>query len=193
MERIENLKKWARERLKNLGSIDKFSLSLFLIAIILLSVFVLFPVFSVVFNAFIGPNGNIGLQNFVNLYATPSLRRGLINSIITASLTLVATSVIGIPVAYVMTRYVFRGKRVFTLLTILPLMIPPFVGALALVSMMGRNGIITNFLQDLFIWLGLNISLEGGLILPNIPCQCQGKFPIFTFFTHFSARSRNLT
>jgi iron(III) transport system permease protein len=48
-------------------------------------------------------------------------------------------------------------------------MIPPFVGALALVGMMGRNGIITNFLQDFFTWLGLNISLEGGLILPNIP------------------------
>jgi iron(III) transport system permease protein len=123
----------------------------------------------VVLNAFIEPNGEIGLQNFVNLYATPSLRRGLINSIITASLTLVATSAIGIPVAYVMTRYVFRGKKIFTLLTILPLMIPPFVGALALVGMMGRNGIITNFLQDLLMWLGLNISLEGGLILPNIP------------------------
>jgi iron(III) transport system permease protein len=115
------------------------------------------------------PNGEIGLQNFVNLYATPSFRRGLINSIITASSTLVATSAIGIPVAYVMTRYVFRGKKIFTLLTILPLMIPPFVGALALVGMMGRNGIITNFLQDLLMWLGLDISLEGGLILPNIP------------------------
>jgi iron(III) transport system permease protein len=48
-------------------------------------------------------------------------------------------------------------------------MIPPFVGALALVGMLGRNGIITNFFQQFFQWLGLNISLEGGLILPNIP------------------------
>jgi len=67
-----------------------------------------------------------------------------------------------------MTRYVFFGKKVFSLLTILPLMIPPFVGALALVGMLGRNGIITNFLQQSFLWLGLNISLEAGLILPDI-------------------------
>lgn len=168
MEKLEKLKDKLLINLKNLRSIDKFSLSLIIIAIILLSVFVLMPVFSVVFNAFIEPNGEIGLQNFANLIATPSYRRGLINSIITASLTLATTSAIGIPVAYIMTRYVFRGKKIFTLLTILPLMIPPFVGALALVGMMGRNGIITNFLQDLFMWIGLNISLEGGLILPNV-------------------------
>jgi iron(III) transport system permease protein len=81
---------------------------------------------------------------------------------------LITTSLIGIPVAYVMTRFIFRGKKLFTLLTILPLMIPPFVGALALVGMMGRNGMITNFLQDFFIVIGSNISLEEGLILPNI-------------------------
>jgi iron(III) transport system permease protein len=168
LEKQEKLKDWLLQKLKILRSIDKFSLSLIIIAIFLLSVFVLLPVFSVVFNAFIEPNGEIGLQNFVNLIATPSYRRGLINSIITASLTLATTSAIGIPVAYIMTRYVFRGKKIFTLLTILPLMIPPFVGALALVGLMGRNGIITNFLQDLFMRIGLNISLEGGLILPNI-------------------------
>jgi iron(III) transport system permease protein len=154
--------------LKNLRSIDKFSFSLFIIAVILLSIFVLLPVFTVVLNAFEEPNGEIGLQNFANLINTPSYQRGLINSIITASLTLVTTSAIGIPVAYIMTRYVFYGKKIFSLLTILPLMIPPFVGALALVGMLGRNGIITNFLQQSFLWLGFNISLEGGLILPNI-------------------------
>ena len=169
MERIENFKDWLTMNLKNLPSIDKFSLSLILIAIVLLSIFILFPVFSVVFNAFIEPSGRVGLQNFVNLIATPSYRRGLINSVITASLTLTTTTAIGVPVAYIMTRYIFRGKKIFTLLTILPLMIPPFVGALALVGMMGRNGIITNFFQDFFTWLGLNISLEDGLILPNIP------------------------
>ena len=169
MESLEGLKDWMLLRLQILRSIDKFSFFLILIAVILLSVFVLFPVFSVVLNAFIEPSGEIGFQNFVNLLATPSYRRGIINSIITASLTLATTTAIGLPVAYIMTRFVFRGKKIFTLLTILPLMIPPFVGALALVGMMGRNGIITNFLQDFFMWIGLNVSLEEGLILPNIP------------------------
>ena len=67
-----------------------------------------------------------------------------------------------------MTRYAFPGKKIFNLLTILPLMVPPFVGALALTSMLGRNGTITNFFQSFFQALGLNISLQGGLILPNI-------------------------
>jgi len=149
-------------------STDKLSLALIVISVALLSVFVLFPVFAVVINAFEEPDGEIGIQNFANLFTTPSYRRGLQNSIICASLTLATTSAIGITVAYIMTRYAFPGKKIFTLLTILPLMVPPFVGALALIGMLGRNGTITNFLHSLFQSLGLNISLEGGLILPNI-------------------------
>jgi iron(III) transport system permease protein len=168
LETIKQIKNRIFLALKNLRSVDKFSFSLIFVAVLLLTVFVLFPVFTVVINAFEEPNGNIGLQNFVNLITTPSYQRGLVNSIITAILTLITTSAIGVPVAYIMTRYFFRGKRMLSLLTILPLMIPPFVGALAIIGMLGRNGIITNFLQQSFLWLGLNVSLEGGLILPDI-------------------------
>ncbi|UCH37032.1 MAG: iron ABC transporter permease [Candidatus Bathyarchaeota archaeon] len=129
----------------------------------LLTIFIIAPIATVVFNAFEEPNGTIGFQNFINFWATPSFRRGLQNSVICAFLTLGTTSVIGIPVAYVMTRYDFPAKRLFNLLTILPLMVPPFVGALALTNMLGRNGAITNFLQS-----SLNLPLEGGLLLPNI-------------------------
>ena len=168
MGKIEGVKDRISSGFETLRSIDKLSLALVVISVTLLSIFILLPIFVVVYNAFEEPNGEIGIQNFANLFRTPSYRRGLQNSIICASLTLVTTSAIGIPVAYIMTRYTFPGKKIFTLLTILPLMVPPFVGALALTGMLGRNGTITNFLQSLFQSLGLNISLEGGLILPNI-------------------------
>jgi iron(III) transport system permease protein len=150
-------------KLTLLRSLDRFSLVMVIVLTVLLTIFIIAPIATVVFNAFEEPNGTIGFQNFINFWATPSFRRGLQNSIICAFLTLGTTSVIGIPVAYVMTRYDFPAKRLFNLLTIIPLMVPPFVGALALTGLLGRNGGITNFLQST-----LNISLEGGLLLPNI-------------------------
>ncbi len=154
---------YLQSKLTLLRSLDRFSLILILVSTALLTIFIIAPIATVVFNAFEEPNGTIGFQNFINFWATPSFRRGLQNSVICAFLTLGTTSVIGIPVAYVMTRYDFPAKRLFNLLTILPLMVPPFVGALALTNMLGRNGAITNFLQST-----LSIPLEGGLLLPNI-------------------------
>lgn len=152
-----------KSKLRSLYSLDKFSLILIIVSSVLLTVFIIAPIVTVILNAFEEPNGGIGFQNFINFWATPSFRRGLQNSLICAFLTLGTTSIIGIPVAYVMTRYEFPLKRLFNLLTILPLMVPPFVGALALTNMLGRNGAITNFLQSAF-----NLPLEGGLLLPNI-------------------------
>ena len=154
--------------LKTLRSIDRLSLILIIVSATLLLVFIFLPIFTIVYNAFEEPGGGIGLKNFENFWATPSYLRGLRNSIISAFLTLALTSAIGVPVAFVMTRYNFLGKRVFTLLTILPLMVPPFVGALAITGMLGRNGTITNFLQWLFQSWGLGVVLEGGFIQPTI-------------------------
>ena len=168
MGKIEEEKRSTFSKLKALRHVDRLSLALITVSVALLSVFILLPILTVVYNAFKEPDGGIGVQNFVNFWATPSYRRGLQNSIICAFLTLATTSAIGIPVAYIMTRYDFSGKKVFTLLTTLPLMVPPFVGALALTGVLGRNGTLTNFLQYLFKSLGLNIPLEGGLIGPNI-------------------------
>ena len=145
MRKIEALRDSTISAFKGLRSIDYMSLVFIVVTVALLSVFVFIPILTVIYNAFEEPDGGLGLKNFENFLATPSYRRGFQNSIICASLTLAMTSIIGVPVAYVMTRYSFPGKRIFSLLTILPLMVPPFVGALAITGMLGRNGTITNF------------------------------------------------
>ncbi|MGD8544956.1 MAG: iron ABC transporter permease, partial [Candidatus Bathyarchaeota archaeon] len=165
---VEEIKVLVSSAIKTISSIDRFSLVLVIVTVSLLSVFILLPIFTVIINAFEEPDGGIGTKNFENFWATPSYRRGLANSFFCAFLTLVTTSAIGIPVAYIMTRYGFPGKKIFTLLTIIPLMVPPFVGALAITGMLGRNGTITNFVNWLFYNLGLGTPFEGGFILPNI-------------------------
>jgi iron(III) transport system permease protein len=168
MNRVEEIRSSISSTFKTISSIDRFSLMLVIVTLSLLSVFIILPVFTVILNAFQEPDGGIGTENFENFWATPSYRRGLKNSLICAFLTLVTTSAIGIPIAYIMTRYNFHGKKIFTLLTILPLMVPPFVGALAITGMLGRNGTITNFFNWLFQQVGLGTPFEGGFVLPNI-------------------------
>ena len=164
----KSIKVLLKTAFKTLRTVDRLSIILIITSSVLLFTFIFLPIFTVVYNAFEEPDGGIGLKNFENFWATPSYRRGFQNSIICAFLTLALASGIGVPVAFIMTRYSFPGKKIFTLLTILPLMIPPFVGALAITGMLGRNGTITNFLQWLFQILGFNLSLDEGFIMPNI-------------------------
>jgi iron(III) transport system permease protein len=116
------------------GSIDWFSTLGFVIAIVLLSIFILGPILTVFVEAFKGETG-WGFENFL----------------------------IGLPIAYVMTRYRFPGHRLFKVLLTLPLIMPPFIGAFSMVVMLGRNGILTNLLRDI-----LGLSLAEGFVRPSL-------------------------
>jgi iron(III) transport system permease protein len=147
---------------KKSGRIDWFSSIGYVFSLTSLIIFILTPIFFVFIGVFQGEMG-WGLENFYNWWAIPSMRKGLFNALSAGFLTTIFTSIIGIPVAYIMTRYRFPGYNLLTVLLTLPLIMPPFIGAFSLVVMLGNNGIITNLLKDLF-----GMSLSKGFINPSL-------------------------
>ena len=91
------------------------------------------------------------------------MRKGLFNALKAGAITTFFTSLIGLPIAYVMTRYRFSGHKLFKVLLTLPLIMPPFIGAFSMVVMLGRNGILTNLLRDI-----LGLSLAEGFMRPSL-------------------------
>lgn len=72
------------------------------------------------------------------------------NSILMATATGVLTTLLGLAFALVATRTGFRFKKGLRLLTVLPIITPPFVIGLAVILLFGRNGTVTNLLADNF-------------------------------------------
>src|SRR5262249_62426123 len=62
--------------------------------------------------------------------------------------------VVGVPLAWVLARTSFPGRRLLRALVTLPLVLPPVVGGVALLLAFGRTGIVGRFLDD---WFGLTI------------------------------------
>jgi iron(III) transport system permease protein len=58
----------------------------------------------------------------------------------------------GLAFALIFTRTNFRAKRLLRVLTILPIITPPFVIGLALILLFGRSGTVTEFFADAFGW-----------------------------------------
>ena len=78
-------------------------------------------------------------------------------SLWTASVATGIAVVIGVPMAWVLARSSFPGKRLLRALVTLPLVLPPVVGGVALLLAFGRTGFLGRYLDS---WFGLTIPFS---------------------------------
>src|SRR5712671_2982584 len=128
--------------------------ALFLIA------FLIVPIVRVIFVAFTAPGGGFTLIHFSDFLDNALLRDSFWNSIYVAAMTVVVASLIAVPLATIISRFNFRGAALIHTLGVIPLVMPPFVGAVAMQLIYGRNGAINLLLLD---WFGFRIPFMEGL------------------------------
>jgi molybdate transport system permease protein len=85
---------------------------------------------------------------------SPAVRQALQLSLITATAATAISCVLGIPLAWFLARVDFRGRRVARALVTLPLVLPPVVGGVALLLVLGRHGLVGEWLDR---WFGITI------------------------------------
>ena len=88
-------------------------------------------------------------SQFVPLVTSESSRAALGLSLRTASASTVLCVLLGVPMALVLARGRFRGQRVLRSLVLLPLVLPPVVGGIALIYTFGRTGLLGGSLEAL--------------------------------------------
>jgi len=118
-------------------------------------------VVKVVYVAFQDPNtGALTLINFVDFFNTSLFRESFLNSIYVAGGAVLLASLISIPLAYFTTRFNFGGAVLIQTLGIVPLIMPPFVGAVAMLLLFGENGSVNLLIDE---WFGFTIPFMEGL------------------------------
>ena len=126
-----------------------------------LGLFLIAPVCMVILVAFKDPNtGAFTFVNFADFLRNPLFVRAFWNSFYVSAMSVVLSSVLALPLAYLTTRFVFRGSAIIQTLGIIPLIMPPFAGAVAMQLIFGRNGTINLLLGD---WFDVNIPFMEGL------------------------------
>ena len=126
-----------------------------------LFLFLVLPVATVMYVAFTEKGtGAFTLVNFADFFRTELFVRSLWNSVYVSAMSVVWASALALPLAVVTTRFAFRGAALVQTLGFLPLIMPPFVGAVAMQLLFGRNGSVNLLLDD---WLGFKIPFMEGL------------------------------
>jgi iron(III) transport system permease protein len=126
-----------------------------------LAAFLLLPVGQVIYTAFVTETGAPTLGHFQNFFGQSLLRESFMNSLMVALASVFFASVIAIPLAYLTVRFEFRGALLIQTLGVLPLIMPPFVGAVALQLIFGRSGSVNLLLND---WFGFTVPIMDGLV-----------------------------
>ena len=93
-------------------------------------------------------------------FARPLFREALVNTLLSGVLAVALGSLIAVPLALLTVRYSFPGRGLLTTLGLLPLVIPPFVGAVAFQQILGRSGMVNLFLLERF---GVTVPFMEGL------------------------------
>ena len=122
--------------------------------------FLLLPVAAVVVAAFKASDGTFTLVNFLDFAQSDLFRRSFLNSLWVSAATVVLASLFALPLALATARFTFPGAIVVQTLGIVPLIMPPFVGAVAMQLLLGRNGTVNLWLGKTF---GFTVPFMEGL------------------------------
>ncbi len=137
---------------------------------LLLGLFILYPLFSVA-RLSLTPEGRFSGEVFHQVFSTPRYFRSIKNSVLLGTIVASTSTLLGFAFAFALTRARIAGRKFFQAMAVLPIISPPFMFALSVVLLFGRNGLITAKL------LGLEMAgiygLKGLVIVQTI-----SMFPI---------------
>jgi molybdate transport system permease protein len=87
---------------------------------------------------------------FLDRLTEPAILDALRLSLVTSLAAVVVMTLVGVPLAWVLARVDFPGRSVVRALVIVPLVLPPVVGGVALLTAFGRRGLVGGPLYDAF-------------------------------------------
>ncbi|MCA9276305.1 MAG: iron ABC transporter permease [Phycisphaerales bacterium] len=117
--------------------------------LLVLGVFLLYPIALTVRGGFAtDPATGEGwtLDHLRLVFADPNLMGGIVNAFKIACATTTLCIIISLPLAVLSARYTFPGKKILNASILVPLILPPFVGAIGIRALLGREGALNALL-----------------------------------------------
>ncbi|ACB76866.1 ABC transporter permease [Opitutus terrae] len=110
------------------------------IAAVFFGVFLVWPILQIISGGFVNADGRFTLAYLSALLADPIYLRGLGHSVLLGAATTAAAVLLGLPLAWIGDRFLYPGQRLLGALVLVPMILPPFVGAIGLKQVFGQYG-----------------------------------------------------
>ena len=138
------------------------SIAVFAVMLAFFGCFLVLPVAETLRGAFADRDGNFTLVYLAEVFRNPVYLEGLCNSFLLAVAVTALAMLLALPLAWVSDRFLFPGKTVLGALVLVPMILPPFVGAIGIRQILGQQGALNALLVQLGLqdpgapvdWLG---------------------------------------
>jgi len=144
--------------------------ALLLVTAVVLLYGVIYPNLSVAISSF-QRAGTWTFANYTEILSQRIVLEAIVSSLGLSVATVLCCALVGIPLAFLFERYTFPGRRLFAAFAALPLVLPPLVGTVAFIYLVGESGILAHGIQNL---LGLQ----------NPPWRLRGWSALILFHTY---------
>lgn len=139
-----------------------FARLVFTFTLLFFCAFFIWPIIQILKGGFIDADGRLTFAYLGSLLTDPIYLGGLANSFLLAITTTTFALAIALPLAFVSDRFLFPGKGFLGSLILVPMILPPFVGAIGIKQILGQYGALNALIIDLglrpegwtFDWLG---------------------------------------
>ena len=143
---------------------------------LVLLAYVIYPFYTTFVQSFAGDNQLANYQKFFSLQSTANIE-ALWNSLYISVISVITCAIVGVAMAFLLERYEFPGRKLLSILVLVPMALPPLVGVLSFTFLYGESGIFPRLFQQLFHLNEVPFSLKGivGVIVVHT----------FTMYTYF--------
>ena len=136
-----------------------------IVLLVLAAIFIVYPFAKLFYQSFFPKGGAFSLSNYAKFFSKKYYMVGLRNSMLICVCTTILGTLIGIPMAYISTRFNIWGKRIINMAVVLSMLSPPFIGAYSWILLLGRAGFITKLLEKIGIEIGSIYGFQGILLV----------------------------
>lgn len=149
------------------------SIFVFALTAVFFACFFLLPIVETLSGAFYEPGSGFTLAYVIEVFRNPIYLEGLWNSLLMGVFSTLLAIGIALPLAFLTDRYLFPGKTLLSALILIPMILPPFVGAIGVKQILGQMGALNALLQSVGLmnpehpidWLGQ--SRLWGVVIMN--------------------------
>lgn len=148
-----------------------------LVLLLLFAVFFIYPCIRLLWEAFYTEKTGVTLKAFIKFFSKKYYYSTVFNSFKVSAAVMVISLLLGVPFSYFFSFYKLKGRKALFVMALLCTMSAPFIGAYSWIMLLGRSGVITQFLKGIGIEIG-SIYGFGGILL----VQSLKLFPLVVIY-----------
>ena len=143
---------------------QRLPLAIAALALLFLGVFLVYPLVNVFGASVLDSEGqSFTFANYTKMLGRPFYRAAVVNTLGIGAVATIITTLLAVPLAFALARLPIPGKAAILALAAMPLVLPSFVSAYAIVLLLGNSGIVTQWLRGVGLDIG-SIYGAGGIV-----------------------------